>query len=678
MIKKSLFISKMLMIVILLVACQSAAGTNETTSTLPVMPTGTSAPTITPTPAGAWLSLSPTHGKPGDTIQVEGYSPTPPADLQSGNNQVYTNLCWGGCQDGLQEQSLQTDWSQTDAGHFTLLFVVPSAPWLTSDGPHNLETGDYPISIQYLDMGSTDCANPGKGCMVEIQASQPFYLDQGMSTPACAKQDCGSLTETPVQGKAGERIQVTGWAPLLQMVGTNPADYSGYSLVLLATGSGSTHQNLLNYGAPVSQALDGSITASFQVPINGLDGPLIAGTYTLGLNADSLVNGLAAKSGNWQPVLVASTSFQVTAASAWSQLQIAAPLWIQPSASLLSQTIGFDPVTSNRMAVCVSGAIKISQDGGATWSSISTAPVVSLADAMGYSIDVQQSTACNSVILDPTRPESIYAVFEAADKQYGAPPIYFLGFYTTDGKTWQAAPTPPGEQNPTMVERFGGFWNADQAVQALYSGDTNGQPFEAAPVLVEETKVGGKTWQAGTLSCPANGPCLRWGAAPGSISGMGASLLQFVMVSQDNGQSWGSTGQSVELHISDPNELVAYSASVAALISGGAQYPLLVTQDSGKTWQAYALPSLPGSNQSTGFQFNGLQILPDGSLLAMIPDTGTWFSLPPGSQDWCKLNVTIPGNYPLLLQTSGNKVWWFSPVDQSLQSTPLREFVCGR
>ena len=229
-----------------------------------------------------------------------------------------------------------------------------------------------------------------------------------------------------------------------------------------------------------------------------------------------------------------------------------------------------------------------------------------------------------------------------------------------------------------MVERFGGFWNTDQAVQALYSGDSTGKPFEATPVLVEETADGGKTWQVGALTCPANGPCLRWGAAPGSISGMGSDLPQFVMVSQDNDQSWISTGQLVALRTGTPNELAAYSSTVAVLISGDAQYPLLVTQDGGTTWQAYTLPSLPNSGQSIGVQFNGLQLLPGGSLVAMIPDTGVWYALLPSAQDWCKLNVTIPGNYPMLLQTSGNKVWWSSPVDQSLQSAPLSEFTCGR
>lgn len=680
MIKKTLIFSAIIMAIIILSACQLPAVTAGTTSIVTEVPTDTSVPTITVTPAGAWLRLSPSHGNPGDTVQVEGYSPNPPAGLESSNNQVYTNLCWGGCQDGLLEQSLETDWSQTDTGHFKLTFVVPSAPWLVADGPHNLETGDYPISIQYLDMGSTACADPNaKGCMIEIQAGQPFHLDQGSSAPNCAKQDCGSLTVASAQGKAGETIQVTGWAPLLLMIGTSPAGYSGYSLVLLTPGNGLSQKNLFNYGSSVAQSLDGSLTASFQVPLSGSNGPLAAGMYTLGLNADNLVNGLSAKNGNWQPVLVASTSFEVSAAPDWSRLQVTTPLWIQPSSSLLNQVMGLDPANPARMAACVPGAIKVSQDGGATWSSISALQVTSIADAMGYSIGEQQSASCISVVLDPTHPESFYATFGAANKQYGVPPTYFLGFYTTDkGKTWKAAPIPSREQNPPMVERFGGFWNAGQAVQTLYSGDSNGQPGQVTPVLVEQTLDGGLTWQAGTLACQANGPCLSWGAAPGSISGMGAILSQFVMVSQNNGQGWNSTGQSVELRTSTPNELAAYSPTVATLISGDAQYPLLVTQDGGKTWQAYALPPLPGSNQSIGFQYNGLQLLQDGSLVAMIPDTGAWYDLPPGGQDWCKLNITLPGNYPVLLQTSGSKAWWFSPIDQSLKSTPLSEFACGR
>ncbi len=107
------------------------------------------------------------------------------------------------------------------------------------------------------------------------------------------------------------------------------------------------------------------------------------------------------------------------------------------------------------------------------------------------------------------------------------------------------------------------------------------------------------------------------------------------------------------------------------MVSGDAAYPLRYTRDGGKTWQALGLPSLPGS-----IQFNGLQLLPDGSLVAMNLDTGAWYGLAPAAQDWCALSISIPGKYPVFLQAAGDKAWWLSPVDQSLQSAPLSSFEC--
>src|SRR5450759_574571 len=75
------------------------------------MPTTTPVPTMTSTPAGAWISLSPASGKPGDTVQVDGYVPNPPSetDLKNSNYQSYANFCWSGCQSGLMEEGLQMD-----------------------------------------------------------------------------------------------------------------------------------------------------------------------------------------------------------------------------------------------------------------------------------------------------------------------------------------------------------------------------------------------------------------------------------------------------------------------------------------------------------------------------------------------------------------------------------------
>ena len=641
----------------------------------------TGAPSLTSTPAGAWINLSPASGKPGDTVRVEGYLPNPPssADLQNSSYQTYATLCWGGCQSGLMEEGLEMTWSTQDTGHFSLSFPVPQAPWLSADGPHALDAGNYPIALQYLAQNMDTCPTPGlKGCILEIPAEAPFHLTSGSSGPACPDLACAQLALAPAQGKPGDTIQVTGWAPLLQIIGQP----FGYSLALVFPATNSyTSSNLFSFGLPVTQAMDGSLSASFQVPQFSGDGtPLAAGEYQVALEA----GGLALKAGGANatpevmaaakgapPLWLAPTAFSLTAALAWAALPQSNPLWIQPAAGLLAPVVAVDPSNPARLAYCTPGAIQVSQDGGTSWNSVSTSPVAALLAAGPYALG-QSLAACTAVTLDGARPHSFYAIFSTTNKQYGAPPEYFMGFFTSDnGKTWQAAPTPPEGQSPPMVERFGGFWSDGQAVQALYLGDAAGSSPAAPAALVEQTTDGGATWSQAALKCPSSGPCLRWGPAASTISGMGAGLPQWVMASPDHGQSWASSGEQVELRMSGPQELAALSPTEALVVSGNDVYPLRYTRDGGQSWQPLSLPSLPGAAA-----FNGLQLLPDGSLAAMNPDSGAWYRLAPAAQAWCALSLPIPGNFPVVLQAAGDQAWWLSPVDGSLQKTPLSSFAC--
>jgi len=669
---------------------QQPSDSSTAVLTIPTpVPTSTIAPTITGTPTGAWIDLTPGSGNPGDTVQIDGFSPNPPsdADLKNSSYQTYTNVCWGGCQVGLMEEGQEMTWSTTQPGHFSLPFIVPSAPWLAEDGLHPLDAGDYPVSIQYLDMDPNHCSNPNpKGCFVEIQAGSLFHLEQGSSRGTCQVQSCGELILAPSQGAPGTTIQVRGWAPLLSIIGNNGF---GYELALIPSGGDlSAQQNVLQYGPMINQGLDGSLTASFQVPQFDSDGTALnPGTYFLTLLAENLTTPMGTQTTTptaptptfsvkpetkgWSPLLLAPTQLEITPAPAWTQLSRTAPLWIQPSASLMNPVISMDPLNPNRLAYCSAGEIQVSPDAGKSWSSIPTGPVATLVDSSGYSLDQQSVPTCFSATLDATHPESFYAVFPASNKQYGAPPIYYLAYFTTDGgKTWQPAPTPPGSGDTPMMERFGGFWSDGKVIQALYSGDSP-DPNQPPPVLIEQTADGGVSWSLGTLTCPTSGPCVRWEPAPGSISGMGADLLQFVTSSQDNGQTWVSTGQSVQLRMDGPHSLAALSQTAALLISGEAAYPLLYTTDAGKSWQSLSLPLLPNASR-----FDGLQLLPDGSLISQDQNTGTWYALSPSAQDWCKLNISIPENITVAFQVSGNRVWWISPTTQEPESASLVSFSC--
>ena len=341
----------------------------------------------------------------------------------------------------------------------------------------------------------------------------------------------------------------------------------------------------------------------------------------------------------------------------------------------MNQMLGIDALDSNRLAYCSEGAIQLSQDAGQSWVAIPTTPISDQALPDDLILDNPQPI-CRSVLLDSGHSDSLFAAFGAMNEEYGIPPVYFLPFYTNDrGRTWQALPKPAVKATSMSVEGlFGGFWTDGKVVQALYYGDSS-DPAQPR-LLVEQTVDGGVTWKPADLTCPSSGPCLRWGPEPGQISGMGSDLSQDILSSYDQSQTWSSTPEKVELRFSSPDELVALSQEEALIIASGEGYPLRYTSDGGRTWQALALPHFPGVNRNWQSSFPGLQMLPNGNLLALNLDTGLWWALPSDAQDWCPLEISSPNKTPVLLQASGDRLWWFSARTGELESAPVSSFSC--
>jgi hypothetical protein len=662
-------------------ACAAAtpSGTVPTAS-LPATPPAvvvtqipTSPPTPNSTPQGTWIMLQPEAGVPGTTVQVEGYLPggLPQTELVSSDYATYASVCWDGCRTGLEEDGLEVAWSRTEQGHFSLEFTVPPIPWLALDGFHPLDAGDYIVDLINLDPTKAGCAPPS--CPVTPVASATFHLTQSAAYPACTEPNCGSLVANPSAAAPGETVQVSGWAPLVQLDGTP----FGYNLVLEPQGNTDPANVMylaVQQSEAVVQAMDGSLSASFRVPQIGNDGSaLVPGTYTLALEAP-LFNGNSEK--NSFPILVAPTPFEITPAPGWAQLPPASPLWVQPAADLSTSSLAADLLDPKRLAYCAAGEIQLSQDGGHTWGSI---PVnaASFPTPLDQLTVGDQSSSCTSVTLDSSHPNSLYAVFGLVDTEYGAPPIYFAGYYTTDlGKTWQLVPVLAiSVSQGTINDSFGGFWTDGKTVQVLYYGKSNNGnlPF---PPLAKQTLDGGVTWTDATLACPSTGPCVRWGASPGFVGGMGADLPQSVLASPDGGKTWQDTGQSVELRAAGPHELVALSATDVMLLSGTDRFPVRFSADGGISWQVIALPKPPSSLAGYYAGYPGLQVRPDGSLLSMLPDTGQWLALAPAAQDWCQVAFTSADLFTALLRFSGSQVWWLSASTMQPQNAPQSDFIC--
>lgn len=357
---------------------------------------------------------------------------------------------------------------------------------------------------------------------------------------------------------------------------------------------------------------------------------------------------------------------------------------ITSSSDLFNQVVSVNPADSRHLAYCAPGEIRVSMDGGESWESVPTTPAAETAGAQGYALFFGSPGAegtCLSVTLDPWNQESYYAVFSTAHEEFGAPPVYSMGFFTPDnGETWQLV-GPPEE---ATLEDFGGFWNlGGESVQALFSpaGSWSQVP---ADVLITETTSGGSDWRPGSLTCPAAGPCLRWGPAPSNVPGMGSPLPQSIFHSQDGGQSWSAVAPPVELRAPAPNQLVALSKTEILIVAGGISLAALDeeipvvrrSQDAGLSWQPVSLPPLSTEEGYTDY-YPGLQYVSDHTFLAQSPEGSSWYWLPPELPIWCPVNSDLLPAYPVLLQNAVDRLWWVNQETQKAESLSIADLGCA-
>jgi hypothetical protein len=166
-----------------------------------------------------------------------------------------------------------------------------------------------------------------------------------------------------------------------------------------------------------------------------------------------------------------------------------------------------------------------------------------------------------------------------------------------------------------------------------------------------------------------------------------------------------------------PHELIGLSETEVAVVAGGEQPPLRLSQDGGRNWIAVALPAVPtraagppppvlappgtpqpgdpsadASAASATAEapateavpiWSGLLLLPDGTLLAHGGAEPAWQVLLPGAAAWCAVPGDAPRAAPASLQVIGERLWWLEGDTEDggqdaprPMSRPLAELNC--
>lgn len=622
-------------------------------------------------PQGVTIQLSPGSGPPGTVVQIVGMLPGAAAGPTDDAAPAHANVCWDGCPRGLRGFGAAVRWSETTPGQFTLQFTVPQAAWLESDGVHPLAPGDFTVGLQ--------CLTPPGGRLVPncaLQAgvaSATFHLSGPLPQP-CAAADCGSLQLTPAVAAPGARVQVGGQAPVTVLSGSGAFAYS----LRLTSADGTISDQVSSL--QLQQAPDGTLSGEFRAPLAFYGtGLLPPGAFAASLEA-FLAPGQ-------QPVAVASTDFTLAPAPDWSTVA-AAPLRVDRGETITGPLIAADPGNPLRLAYCGQDGIEATQDGGATWTLVPVDGARQQAAQTRYPFfgEPGAGQSCLWVLPAPGLPQGYYAEVRAADADFGAPPIFFVAYETPDsGASWQPVPVPDG----FTATQFGGFVTIDGAVQALFAasapgGNANATPGaapEPQPALAVEQANADGSWPAVPLACPQSGPCVRWGPGPNAVGSCAMNeRLQAIEQSADGGQSFAPPAWPQAANACVLNELAALSPTMELLLTGEdpGGFPARLSTNGGSSWQAAALPPLPGDEPSQATRFPGLQILPDGSLLAQGQQG--YFLLPVGAVGWCAASIIPAGALRQSLLPAGDRLYWLQALDPPggyvAGSTPLSSLVC--
>jgi len=535
------------------------------------------------------LSLSTRSTSPGKVVTIAGRFLRGAPSVQQ--RETHVNVCWDGCQTGLQEEGVAVRW--TSATTFSTKLVVPETAWLTTRNDvvsvHPLLSGHYEVGVECLDSISGCALGPA-------QAQIPIDLIAPKPSRCVPGKQCETMSLSPSIAHVGQEIIIKGWAPLQAIIG-QPFSFS----VSVTAGNSTTHFPPLSY----SRNLKGG----------GFD------------------------------VVLTPRVLHVAASPTWASLGRVPYLSSTFSGPSTIQVNG----DSNLTAWCLSSGIDIT--GVPASVKIPTNTVASALRGTGLSLFPSNVTgpACSSVQLDPTHHESIYAGFDTAQNNT-APPVYVAGLYTTNGGTsWRTVPTPAH----MSLEDFAGFSAQGNRVDALFAVNSDYSSRLYPPgtnhglVNVEETSDGGATWSTSTLGCPQTGPCTTLGPVQwGNCAMNGESQPVLTAPSSGHASSdvrWATTFWSSTVNSCFSQQLVATSSNDLLLVDPSSQYQLVRSTDSGRTWSYVALPLLIAAQYGPDSipMSNALLMAPNGFLYAVVTAPSgteqTLYALETSAQKWCQV-----------------------------------------
>lgn len=549
-----------------------------------------------------FLSVSPGWARPGEAVTVTGTLGGPERAKPSS-----AWFCWGGCPGGLSYGEVPLDWRSSRT--FTATLTAPEAPWvdLTTDRVVSPVLGSYELGVQCLEPAHECAFGAAEGETTVHLASSARYTCQAV--PGCAR-----LGVSPAVASPGQVVKVSGYAPVVQV-------------------------------SPSGQVFAGEIEG-----VTG--GPARQGvTFSASPNE---VNGAREVR-----VDMGGGKVRVTPAPSYAGLGYLAPL---------HQAIGGEPpVSANPFALstvswCGSGDVVVQSP-----NTIERVPIAPAVKAIARTGKFGKATfsRCISVTLGKPLSNGPSAVFEAfwvnSPGDFGTSDLVAL-YTDDDGAAWSFVPAPAG----MSITDFGGFqYGPLGQVEALFGQSS------ATVAEVQQSADGGAHWSRGSVACPEVGACIVLGAA--NVTGCNMAMgYQSLVRSTDGGKRWQTIpAVRAGLPTCSLSEVVDLTRTDVLLVGAvgftayAGVYPVLLSRDSGASWQIVSLPALPGQPGVEWAQPSpDLVVRPDGGII--YASQPSWYLLAPGASRWCLAAGVAPKateafqGFPPSLTVVGTTIWWLN------------------